>query len=118
MENLTPFGFVLLADGGSAVAAGLGGAALGMLAVLVGMVIQLRTRLAALSRVEGKLDTLLEHAGVKYDPFAAVSDEVVRLLKSNDKIGAIKAYREATGVGLKEAKEHIEELQRRGGDVN
>lgn len=37
-------------------------------------------------------------------------DEVLSLIQSNQKIAAIKAYREQTGVGLKEAKEAVEAL--------
>jgi len=36
-------------------------------------------------------------------------------LRVNQKIEAIKLYRQATGVGPKEAKEFIEEVQRRAG---
>lgn len=38
--------------------------------------------------------------------------EVARLVKSNQKISAIKLYREITGQGLKESKEAIEKLER------
>jgi ribosomal protein L7/L12 len=44
-----------------------------------------------------------------------VSDHIVEALRANRKIEAIKLYRQATGVGLKEAKEFIEEVQRRAG---
>ncbi len=37
-------------------------------------------------------------------------DEILSLLKQGQKIGAIKLYREKTGVGLKEAKDFIEAL--------
>lgn len=39
--------------------------------------------------------------------------EVVRLLNADRKIEAIKVYREHTGVGLKEAKDVVEEVDRR-----
>jgi ribosomal protein L7/L12 len=38
--------------------------------------------------------------------------QVIELLKLRNKIGAIKAYREATGVGLKEAKDAVEAIER------
>ena len=42
--------------------------------------------------------------------------EIAELLaKPGNKIAAIKRYREATGVGLKEAKDVIEALQRKHG---
>ena len=75
----------------------------------------LQSRIAAVARVEAKLDLLLNQANIKFDPFAHVSDDIVEALRANRKIEAIKLYRQATGVGLKEAKEFIEEVQRRAG---
>jgi hypothetical protein len=75
----------------------------------------LQSRIAAVTRVEAKLDLLLKQANIKFDPFAQVSDDIVEALRANRKIEAIKLYRQATGVGLKEAKEFIEEVQRRAG---
>lgn len=72
-------------------------------------------RLATLSRMNVKLDALLKHAGIEFDPYADVAPEIVQALDQGKKIEAIKLYRAATGVGLKEAKEFVEELQRRGG---
>ncbi len=74
----------------------------------------LEQRVAALSRLDGKLDALLKHAGVKYTPYDNLPDEVVQALQRGEKIQAIKRYRQATGAGLKEAKECIEEVQKRG----
>ena len=70
----------------------------------------LQSRIAAVTRVEAKLDLLLKQTNIKFDPFVHVSE-----LRANRKIEAIKLYRQATGVGLKEAKEFIEEVQRRAG---
>jgi ribosomal protein L7/L12 len=42
----------------------------------------------------------------------AFEDEVATLLERGQKIEAIKRYREATGVGLKEAKDAVEAIQR------
>jgi ribosomal protein L7/L12 len=57
------------------------------------------------------VDLLLKHAGLSYDPKTLALPEVLEALRRGDKIGAIKCYREATGVGLKEAKDFVEELQ-------
>ena len=38
--------------------------------------------------------------------------EIVRLLQSGKKIAAIKVHREATGDGLMEAKEKVEEIEK------
>lgn len=68
-----------------------------------------------LGRIEMKLDLVMQHAGVEFLPYKELSREVIDALKRGDKIAAIKSYRAATGVGLKEAKDRIEESQRRAG---
>src|SRR6266576_2178092 len=73
-------------------------------------------QIATISRIEGKLDLLLKQAGLEYDPYKSISPRVAGLLKQGKKIEAIKCYREEnTGVGLREAKEYVEVVQRRGG---
>ena len=72
-------------------------------------------RLAALSRLEAKVDLLLKHAGLAYDPYQKVPAAVADAVQRGKKIEAIKLYRIATGVGLKEAKEYVEEIERRAG---
>lgn len=66
-----------------------------------------------LSRLEAKLDALLKHEGIRFDPYADVPPAVLDALRQGRKIDAIKAYRAASGAGLREAKEHVEELERR-----
>jgi ribosomal L7/L12-like protein len=70
-------------------------------------------RLRTLWRVEMKIDLLLEHAGIEFEPYKGLSREVADALRRDEKIQAIKLWRGATGVGLREAKEFIEEVQRR-----
>ncbi len=65
-----------------------------------------------IARLETKIDLLLEHAGLTYEPFKGVPEAVVEALKDGRKILAIKRYREATGTGLKEAKDFIDSLER------
>ncbi|HSC30034.1 MAG TPA: ribosomal protein L7/L12 [Vicinamibacterales bacterium] len=67
---------------------------------------------AALFRLEAKLDALLKHQGIRFDPYADSPPRVVDALRRGKKIEAIKEYRAATGAGLKEAREYVEELQR------
>jgi len=74
-----------------------------------------RHRMSAISRIEAKLDLLLKQANIKFDPYAGLQREIVDALQAGRKIEAIKLYRQSAGVGLKEAKDFIEELQRRGG---
>ncbi|MCX5049665.1 MULTISPECIES: ribosomal protein L7/L12 [unclassified Streptomyces] len=60
------------------------------------------------ARIEHKLDLILDHLGLRErEPWA---DEVDALLRDGKKIAAIKVYREATGAGLKEAKEAVDKL--------
>jgi ribosomal protein L7/L12 len=79
----------------------------------------LRPRLSdlrgALSRLEAKVDLLMKHAGIQYEPYKDLPRDVVDAVQRGEKIEAIKRYRAATGVGLKEAKDFIEEVQRRPG---
>jgi ribosomal protein L7/L12 len=90
-------------------------ACLAVVLVCLATLRQLRQRVAALSRIEDKLDLLLAKAGIEYDPWAHVSQELREALRRGDKITAIKCYRQASGVGLKDAKDYVEELQRRVG---
>ena len=49
------------------------------------------------------------------DPLSALGREIAELLAQGQKIQAIKRYRQATGVGLREAKDAIDALQRKHG---
>ena len=69
--------------------------------------------LRRVSRLEAKLDALLKHGGIEFDPYAGAPPAVVEALRRGKKIEAIKEFRAATGVGLREAKDFVEELQRR-----
>lgn len=60
------------------------------------------------TRLEWKVDLILKHLGI--DPNQGVDEKVMELMKSGQKIAAIKLYREQTGVGLKEAKDYVESL--------
>ena len=65
--------------------------------------------------VDAKLDALLKQAGIEFDPFEHVQKEVIDALKSGNKIEAVRLYKESSNVSLKEAKENVEEVQRRTG---
>jgi hypothetical protein len=90
-------------------------AGLVLLAGLGARLTALQRRVAALSRIEAKLDLLLKQANVKFEPYANLPAGVAEAIQSGEKIKAIKLYREASGVGLKEAKDFIEGVQRRSG---
>jgi hypothetical protein len=70
-------------------------------------------QLTALSRLDAKLDALLKHSGIRFDPYADVPPAVVEALARGRKIDAIKAYRATRGADLEEVKEFVEEIQRR-----
>ncbi|MEU9988512.1 ribosomal protein L7/L12 [Streptomyces sp. NPDC048045] len=61
-----------------------------------------------LVRVERKLDLVIKHLDLRAE--LPRMDEVNALVREGKKIQAIKVYREATGAGLKEAKEAVERL--------
>jgi ribosomal protein L7/L12 len=67
-----------------------------------------------LAAVERKLDLIMAHLDV-HEPEPDVPDVVLRELLAGRKIQAIKEYREATGVGLREAKDAVELLARQRG---
>jgi hypothetical protein len=75
----------------------------------------LEANMATIKLIGKKLDLLMQHTGVKFDPFANVAPEIVEALQRGQKIQAIKLYRQDMGTSLKEAKDFIEELQQRAG---
>lgn len=73
----------------------------------------LERRLNRVSRLEAKVDALLRHSGVEFDPFRDMPSDVQEALERGQTILAIKRLREATGVSLKEAKALVDEVRRR-----
>jgi ribosomal protein L7/L12 len=79
------------------------------------------SRLSALQlkvgELERKLDFVLQHLGIQYRdaPLSATQADALNWLRKGNKIEAIKVYREATGLGLKEAKDAVEALERQLG---
>ena len=67
--------------------------------------------IGAISRLDTKLDLLLKHAGIEYDPYKNLPLEVIDAVRRGNKIEAIK--RQNSGVSLKQAKDFIEEVQQR-----
>ncbi|MEO2049745.1 MAG: hypothetical protein ABGX16_24560 [Pirellulales bacterium] len=62
-----------------------------------------------MSRLEKKLDLIIESNNLKWHDEGL--EEVKKLLRSGQKIPAVKLYRENTGTGLLEAKKAIEEME-------
>jgi ribosomal protein L7/L12 len=71
-------------------------------------------RLNRLSRLDAKVDALLRASGVKFDELQDVPADVREALERGETILAIKRFRQATGAGLKEAKDFVDEVRRRG----
>jgi hypothetical protein len=70
-------------------------------------------RLNRLSRLDAKVDALLRQAGIEFDPFQGVPADVQDALERGETILAIRRFRQATGAGLKEAKDFVDEVRRR-----
>lgn len=85
-----------------------------LVAILTVLVLSWLTRgsssgeLARLRGVDRKLDLICSNLGI--DPNQGIDKQLVDLVRSGQKIDAIKLYRLQTGVGLKEAKDYIESL--------
>jgi hypothetical protein len=71
-------------------------------------------RLNRLSRLDAKIDALLRASGVKFDELQDVPADVREAIERGETILAVKRLRQATGVGLKEAKDFVDEVRRRG----
>ncbi len=64
-----------------------------------------------LRRIEAKLDRILTHLDIRIDDIAddpGLNPMVRELAEKGRKIEAIRAYREETGSGLKEAKDAVD----------
>ena len=87
-----------------------------LVVLILGRLVSFDSRLNGLSRLEAKVDALLKHQGVRYDPLGEVPAGVKDALDRGEKIEAIRLVRQARGIDLKSAKEYVDELQRlRGG---
>jgi ribosomal protein L7/L12 len=63
---------------------------------------------ARLAVIDRKLDAIIAHLGLPVED--REPPEVLRLVLAGEKIAAIKAYREATGASLLEAKNAVEAI--------
>lgn len=70
-----------------------------------------RNQKALLLNMDRKLDALLKHANIEYKPFGNVPPQVVEAIRKGNKVTAVKLYKEATGLPLKEAKEYIDNIE-------
>src|SRR5438128_1361599 len=82
-------------------------------AILFSRLAAIERRLNRLSRLDSKVDALLRASGIKFDELQDVPADVREALEQGQTILAIKRFRQATGVGLKEAKDFVDEVRRR-----
>jgi len=66
---------------------------------------------ADISRINKKLEKIAKQIGVPNDEKCSMDNELRNIIAENGKIKAIKKYREVTGIGLKEAKEYVDNLK-------
>jgi hypothetical protein len=95
-----------------------------LLALVLVQLLLLNGRIAAIEKqvgrtlhLDAKLDLLLKYSGLQYDPYKDLPPGVADALRNRQKVQAIKLYRAATGVGLKDAKDFVAEALRRAGDT-
>jgi ribosomal protein L7/L12 len=76
--------------------------------------LQLKHRINLL---EGQVSFLYKHLGIEFVPEVSTNDDprIIELLKKGNKMDAIKIYREITNADLLNAKNAIEEIQKRLG---
>jgi hypothetical protein len=67
--------------------------------------------------LERKLDFVMSFLKLQYHdaPLPVAQSEALKWLRQGNKIEAIKAFRAATGVGLKEGKDAVDALERQYG---
>lgn len=64
---------------------------------------------ARLAAIEAHLALLSAAAGIPYEaPTSSLPADVVALIQAGDRMGAIKAYRAATGAGMAEAQAAVD----------
>ncbi|MFF2099793.1 ribosomal protein L7/L12 [Streptomyces sp. NPDC058202] len=79
-----------------------------MIASFAGLEARLGRTHRKIERIERQLDLILGHLGIQEEQPSL--PRVTELLRDGKKIEAIKAYREATGAGLLEAKQAVERM--------
>lgn len=63
--------------------------------------------------IDHKLNFIIDHLGIEYDPFKKMPSELVQLLNSGNKLKVIKLYRQLYGASLKEASDFYERYKQK-----
>ncbi|MGH4119401.1 ribosomal protein L7/L12 [Clostridium sp.] len=85
----------------------IGSSIVGLILILLSFITQLQ---GEISRIKLTLDKIAKQVGVPSLITEDVETELKNLILDGKKIKAIKQYRIITGIGLKEAKDYIDEL--------
>lgn len=93
------------------VASALAGACLGVLFTIIPRLVNMDIRMR---RMEIKMDALLKHSGVEFDPMEAYKGRISDAVEAGNKVEAVKLYRESTGISLPDAKAFIERCIKNG----
>ena len=86
------------------------GIAIGLLALVLITIGQLRSDIV---RMNITLEKISKHIGITDTITENIDAELKSLISEGKKIKAIKLYRQATGIGLKEAKDYIDLLDKK-----
>lgn len=70
---------------------------------------------AKIKHMDKKLDQIMDYLGVEPEN---INEELKEVIADNKKIPAIKRLRQETGMGLKEAKEYVDELENEEESLN
>lgn len=81
-----------------------------MLGIIFSIVSQLQKDIA---RINASLYRIEKHIGVQNPEAENIDEELRELISQGKKVRAVKRYRIATGLGLKEAKEYVDRLSER-----
>lgn len=75
----------------------------------------LQTRIAALSRMEAKIDLPLKQSGIHFEPYENVQPNIVEQVKKGNRYAALALYRKSTGGSRKDADAYVEKVGERAG---
>ncbi|GAA0774876.1 hypothetical protein GCM10008908_25490 [Clostridium subterminale] len=82
--------------------------------VILGIVFSIVSQLQRdIARINASLYRIEKHIGVKNPEVENIDEELRELISQGKKVRAVKRYRIATGLGLKEAKEYVDRLSER-----
>ncbi|OAA83520.1 ribosomal protein L7/L12 [Clostridium ljungdahlii] len=76
-----------------------------------GFLIWIVTDISQIRNDNARMNATLNRIARKIGAFDTLTDELKKLILENERIKAIKLYRESTGCGLVEAKEYIDTLK-------